>query len=217
MRAKVWTGLLVVFVCLLLGAATTYLSARVLMNRATPPGPGRGSILFTEAEGWHVYMEELPGCSVCRSTGLTPHARGVICQTTGLPTWSVVNGRSPAEVGGSPSVRQLWIWEAIAGWPCRAVFERQLWELPSQGVGGPVITRRVRPLWPGCAVNTLLFDAAWIVVLGASAKLIRACRRRPGCCRRCGYDLSGLRGDVCPECGNAVTDRPPSKAADESP
>lgn len=33
-----------------------------------------------------------------------------------------------------------------------------------------------------------------------------------GCCRRCGYDLSGVRADNCPECGDRV--RP--KVGDES-
>ena len=29
-------------------------------------------------------------------------------------------------------------------------------------------------------------------------------RNRPGHCRRCGYDLAGLRGGDCPECGTVL-------------
>lgn len=29
-----------------------------------------------------------------------------------------------------------------------------------------------------------------------------------GCCLRCGYDLTGATGPVCPECGREITDSP---------
>jgi predicted amidophosphoribosyltransferase len=35
-------------------------------------------------------------------------------------------------------------------------------------------------------------------------------RHSPGCCPRCGYDLSGTPSGICPECGRA------QKKADEA-
>lgn len=29
-------------------------------------------------------------------------------------------------------------------------------------------------------------------------------QRRPGCCKRCGYDLTGNMSGICPECGRSV-------------
>jgi hypothetical protein len=42
-----------------------------------------------------------------------------------------------------------------------------------------------------------------IVTLGVpgAALLFWQRRRHPGTCPRCGYDLSGLAGGRCPECG----------------
>lgn len=45
----------------------------------------------------------------------------------------------------------------------------------------------------------LIVAAAGVLALLAWRLLRR--RPRPGCCRRCGYDLTGNRSGVCPECG----------------
>lgn len=48
----------------------------------------------------------------------------------------------------------------------------------------------------------------WMPLCGAVALTVLAWwpwkRRRPGCCRRCGYDLTGNTSGVCPECGRGV-------------
>jgi hypothetical protein len=49
----------------------------------------------------------------------------------------------------------------------------------------------------------------WIPAVGAGIPTImlwRADRRRRlrGCCRRCGYDLTGNVSGRCPECGTAI-------------
>ena len=52
------------------------------------------------------------------------------------------------------------------------------------------VQRRVIPLWPLAGLSVLATIWAW--------------RRRafpPGRCPSCGYDLHGLEGDQCPECG----------------
>src|SRR5262245_50847387 len=49
------------------------------------------------------------------------------------------------------------------------------------------------PLWPAALIGS---GASCLVILGYR-------RRREGCCARCGYDLAGVRGGLCPECGSA--------------
>jgi hypothetical protein len=78
-----------------------------------------------------------------------------------------------------------------------------------------------RPIWPGFAINTVLYAAAlWLLFAGPFA-LRRWRRIKRGLCPKCGYDLRGSphpnplpEGDgekVCPECGAAVPSiTPPS-------
>lgn len=70
----------------------------------------------------------------------------------------------------------------------------------------------VLPMWPGFALNTLVFAAAWwplLMILKRPLTLaVRWLRWRPGRCDQCRYELRGLpvHGDervVCPECGAA--------------
>lgn len=49
----------------------------------------------------------------------------------------------------------------------------------------------------------LLLPALWFVA-PVRGRLRRRAMRRRGLCRRCGYDLTGNRSGVCPECGTAV-------------
>jgi hypothetical protein len=60
------------------------------------------------------------------------------------------------------------------------------------------------PVWPGFLLNSLLYAAPWALVLVAPRAVRRWRRRRRGCCMRCGYDLRGLGGAACPECGRAT-------------
>lgn len=53
--------------------------------------------------------------------------------------------------------------------------------------------------WSGCWRLTI---PLWVPLLIVAAPAAVAARRRPlGGCRRCGYDLRGTPGAVCPECG----------------
>jgi len=82
--------------------------------------------------------------------------------------------------------------------------------LPYRGIALESGTRqtfpieRVLPLgmiWPGFAVNTLLYAAVlWLLVPGPFA-LRRLVRHRRGLCLACGYDLTHGEHAACPECG----------------
>jgi hypothetical protein len=69
--------------------------------------------------------------------------------------------------------------------------------------------------------NTLRVDVTYIpyaLIVAASGSLALLSRRltrrrtRPGCCARCGYELTGNRSGVCPECGTPTGARAGSAA-----
>lgn len=83
-----------------------------------------------------------------------------------------------------------------------------MWEYPPPTIHGLLrigpVPFATRPLFPGFL---LLVAAVYGLMLAGERSLripcgIRARRRwRRGCCASCGYDLAGIEGAVCPECG----------------
>ncbi len=57
----------------------------------------------------------------------------------------------------------------------------------------------LRPIWPGFALNTLLYGAACWTLVSGPCTLRRWRRVRRGSCLACGYPVVGL--GRCPECG----------------
>jgi hypothetical protein len=56
-------------------------------------------------------------------------------------------------------------------------------------------------MWPGFIINTLFYAIIlWLLILGPFV-LRRHIRRKRGQCPKCGYDLRGIPGSGCPECG----------------
>ncbi len=122
------------------------------------------------------------------------------------------------------------------GWPCRALakwdgFSRTMntvatLELGFMRTGVPWPKRwptarswdddrlPIFPLWPGFAINTLVYGAfAWAMMAGVSYLKHRR-RAKPGMCVACGYPVSGF--DLCPECGTAAASsvKPPAPEAE---
>ena len=115
-----------------------------------------------------------------------------------------------------------------AGWPLRALegsrtepgstpadrFRyRWLWRIgsmeanPYQRGQLPLIPRfllPLKPLWPGFAINTLMYAALVWLLLFAPLALRRAVRRRRNRCECCGYPRG--TSSVCSECGAALRD-----------
>ncbi len=57
------------------------------------------------------------------------------------------------------------------------------------------------PVWPGFAINTLVYALAAMIVAGLLCLVRRGLRRMRGRCLSCGYDLRRDYSTGCPECG----------------
>jgi hypothetical protein len=106
--------------------------------------------------------------------------------------------------------------ERAAGWPMRAVVERMFspmgqtpmavpghdWTMRKSNHVNPWMRLTVpfMPVWPGFAVNCGVFGMVWLWIIGWPVAR-RWMRAGVGCCQSCGYDLKGIAGEVCPECG----------------
>lgn len=71
---------------------------------------------------------------------------------------------------------------------------------------GPTTWRALpdRPMWPGFTIDTLVYAAAWWVIIFGWQRHRRARRIERGLCSACGYDLRGSDSQACSECGKAV-------------
>lgn len=114
-----------------------------------------------------------------------------------------------------------------SGWPMLALrfVEYSSWQAPVDRGGEPAGLRRgiLLPKWVlklpkmnslvrnrrlpteplfGFAVNTMFYAALLAVPLSVRG-IRRHLRARSGRCWKCGYDMSGVTADCCPECGHA--------------
>lgn len=60
----------------------------------------------------------------------------------------------------------------------------------------------IAPMPFGLASNTLVYATGLAAVFHGPRVLRQLLHRRKGCCRACGYDLTGNTTGVCPECGH---------------
>lgn len=128
-----------------------------------------------------------------------------------LPDWAAF----PSEFAVRPKSR--FVWSVASGWPLLALVGHPTenarppgrfsmyvdrpqgpgpWAIPFRGYLFPA-----KPIWPGFLINTLVYlPAAWLLLWTPRfvAGRLRAWR---GKCPRCSYDLTGLVGIGCPECG----------------
>jgi hypothetical protein len=63
---------------------------------------------------------------------------------------------------------------------------------------------RLRPIWPEFAADVAVCVGFWGVVIGGCRFTRRWLRCQRGLCAECGYDLRGLSGVPCPECGRRM-------------
>lgn len=73
------------------------------------------------------------------------------------------------------------------------------------------------PIWPGLLANTTIYAALiWLILTALAALRRRIYRwRHPNAnpCKHCGYDLTNLTIDHCPECGRPIPSPNPRPAA----
>jgi hypothetical protein len=193
---------LVALLCLLLGAATT---VGVAWRVGRP-----ARMIVAQADGTIDVPDDAP-----IPDPLLRRIRGL--------QWDLVGFTAP----GGPGRSIL-----SAGWPLLAVRSDEgflsgrlsardrPWRFESwrEGVVAPdswVCIHRhlpIMPLFPGFAIDTAFYAAAWWMLLFTPLPLYRTARRRlrvsRGMCPSCGYDLKGSPGGACPECGHTAGGKP---------
>ncbi len=182
--------------------------------------------------GWNVAMESHGGAVwlVADGSYLNPDARGAYLSEAGhegraiqVPAWSLVNRVSPNELfpgWNSTNLARCQFWERAAGWPRIAVVEREVADPP--GVWPTRERGASVRVWVGmgmrgrgwcwrlsrCGVGLFwmwgCMGWGWCGVIVVGRAVWRRIWRREGRCPKCRYDLSGLVGGVCPECGEAL-------------
>lgn len=120
-----------------------------------------------------------------------------------IPEWA----RSRVQAGSGYYQR------GSVGWPLRfAVYEAEYRVNGGLDVDGLrrlwIIPITTRPVFAGMVFLVVMLYGVIVagewIVLRVPGKLRERKRLRRGLCRTCGYDLSGIDGRACPECG---TDR----------
>lgn len=118
--------------------------------------------------------------------------------------------RDAARWSSTPPIKDKWIYVDHFGVPFRALERAWIiegsqlrsvheWRVQTQWF---LLEFPRRPLWPGFALNTLIYAAlAWgLWRLPFAARRRR--RKRRNQCAACGYSRAGLaEGSACPECG----------------
>ena len=106
-----------------------------------------------------------------------------------------------------------WIWQW--GWPLRGLESEahsRAWSSrasvtirPPRPISPAHGFLRICPVWPGFAINTILYAAmVWPLIRGPFA-LCRFLRLRRGLCPKCAYPMG--ESSVCTECGIALSHR----------
>src|ERR1043165_988742 len=209
-----------------LGVVTTYGVAWGLMNA---PAARRSPSGYASPLG--TASSTVPFGVVWMISDATQDDGGVIRADTSVAYGDVGRGESWCVAFKRRQTTQSWLAmaeiprsgklvERAGGWPRLAVAECMFVEFGRvpKGVEGFDVTLRrsnhanpwsrlslaLRPLWPGFTIDVAVYGTAWAAALAGFRAVRRVRRVAAGLCPSCRYDLGGLAGRVCPECGMKV-------------
>lgn len=159
---------------------------------------------LTDFGVWHLVMYLLPSSGIrhgCTSLGIAPNVvawASVVYLQVPLYLMAAIGGgllgyvhadkwlRAAVLFGLTMVVAEM-LWPTVIGIPTRR-WPNPLWIFS--------ITTVLDTIAVPCAVA-----GAWVI---ARSRLKYSDRLHSGHCRQCGYDLTGNRSGVCPECGAGV-------------
>jgi hypothetical protein len=103
---------------------------------------------------------------------------------------------------------EQWVVEQ-AGWPMLSMGSRQF-DIRDKSLYEPDVPVRqrlirLRPRFPGFAINTIFYAAIVSVLFAVPGAVRRRVRRKRGQCVACGYSLRDNVSEKCPECGAAAS------------
>ncbi len=218
--------LLIIAVCLLLGAVVNIAVAWGCVERSELRTVGWGFATPEEQEFWENHLARDGDMGVVRVSlhldkGFGVTQRIVRCLRGDFPDtdmWSLY--------GASGKVRAGWPLRSLHGeavevrgqWMRRGVIRSPRSQVPSAYIFKPgvgVVPFMVlmdgwrdlpfRPIWPSFLVNTLFYAALlWALIAGPFA-LRWLLRLRRGLCPKCAYPMG--ESSVCTECGGALAKR----------
>ena len=214
--------LLFILLALVLGAvftiasawAASWIGAARWAPRPGPPQVPRAWAYFTDNQAldargflpvgfeiinaWHLDVGSMTTLDLHREGVVTGDHSQLQTVWAGWPARSMTGEKITAMTGGE-------------GWRAKVADVRYEAAIgPGPLVGSSYVAHKprllpLRPMWPGFAINMLLYALiAWLLIRGpfvARHYSRREIRRRRGRCLKCGYDLRGDYDAGCPECG----------------
>jgi hypothetical protein len=119
-------------------------------------------------------------------------------EMSGWPLRSMISDRRAAPGLATPHWPRPGQWIFVS-------WRTGVWYQPSRDGASVGFAYPCIPILPGFAADTVLYAAAWWLLLFTPLLVFRTARRRcrvsRGMCGACGYDLKGSPGGACPECG----------------
>ena len=214
--------LLIVTICLLLGAAANVAVAWGAIAWAPQELELETEWYVHQGGDWWLAFARDRFAAVDRIKWYcftTTHPEVLADKQRSPPKWSRITTLTTFDQPDAPAGSLLDVgYESAAGWPARSLWCSLLWRfsrssrlrptevhgilLPPKGQTGPYPPARVlprHPIWPGFAVNTIFWAAIIFGLIRSPLALHRFIRWKRGLCSACAYPIG--TSPVCTECG----------------